>query len=184
METLNEFVPEELRPYVGYDKNSHGYEGPISVGTGKEALPGGSHFIKACIEAGIPLNPDHNSGNPIGVAVAQLNCPSGIRVHSAAAYIPQGFQNEYKRRLTILHHTTCSRVLFESQRAIGVELFDPQHPSSKVSVHAHHEIVLTASTFGSPHILLLSGIGDENHLRTFDVPVVAHVPGVGYGLQE
>lgn len=78
----------------------------------------------------------------------------------------------------------CSRILFESEKAVGVEVFDVRVPGIKVSVFAQQEIILTAGTFGSPHILLLSGVGDREQLERFGIPVVANVPGVGQGLQE
>jgi choline dehydrogenase len=157
---------------------------PINVGTGKETLPGGTDFIKACMEADIPLNLDHNSGNPIGVSVAQLNCPKGTRVHSAAAFLPLQFQNQFRDKLTIVARTLCSRVLFESGKATGVELFQVGDSTKTASPRARKEVILTSGTIASPHILLLSGIGDKEQLHAHSIPVIANVPGVGSGLQE
>lgn len=157
---------------------------PVQVGTGREALPGGTDFIKACIEAGILLNLDSNSGEPIGVSVAQLSCPKGVRSHSASAFLPSSFQSSFRDHLTIVTGTVCSRVFFKSGRAKGVELYKTEDPSSKSKPLSSKEIIITAGAIGSPHLLLLSGIGDEQHLNTYSIPVVTHVPGVGMGLQE
>ncbi|RDW84957.1 hypothetical protein BP6252_02547 [Coleophoma cylindrospora] len=184
METLEEYVAEELREYVQYDRANHGYDGPINVGTGKEALPGASDFIKACMQAGIPLNTDHNSGNPIGVSVAQLNCPNAVRISSARAYLSEEFQKQHASQLSILCGAMCSRILFDANKAIGVEIFDVKNPDEKISVLARQEIILTAGTYGSPHVLLLSGVGERAQLEEFGIPVVADVPGVGQGLQD
>jgi choline dehydrogenase len=133
---------------------------------------------------GIPLNFDHNSGDPVGVSVAQLNCPAGTRVHSAAAYLPLDFQSQYSDKLTIVTSTQCSRIIFEAGTATGVELFETGDPTTKITPRALKEVIITSGTMSSPHVLLLSGIGNEEDLKAHSIPVVANVPGVGIGLQE
>lgn len=130
------------------------------------------------------MNFDHNSGEPIGVSVAQLKCPKGVRVHSAAAFLPHHFRTRFSEKLSIVTSTICSRVIFESGMAVGVELSRVDNPSQTASPRARREVVLTAGAIGSPHILLLSGIGNQEHLKAYSIPVVSNVPGVGLGLQE
>lgn len=80
--------------------------------------------------------------------------------------------------------TVCYRIMFESKKAVGVEISDRKAPLGRTKVYARSEVIVTSGTFGTPHLLLLSGIGDEQHLRSVGVPLVAHIPGVGQGLQE
>lgn len=76
------------------------------------------------------------------------------------------------------------RILIDklTRRAYGVVV---QRKNNKIyEIHARKEVIVSAGAIGSPHLLMLSGVGDKNHLRSVDVPVVLHLPGVGRNLQD
>jgi len=83
--------------------------------------------------------------------------------------------------LTVLSKATVSRVVFQNARAMAVELeCEGQH----CRVDADEEIVLSLGAIKTPQILMLSGVGDAEHLANFEIPVVQHLPGVGQNLQD
>lgn len=84
--------------------------------------------------------------------------------------------------------TISKRVVFEGNRAVGVELLaarpNPGQCEDAVTVHAGKEIVLTAGTIETPHILLLSGVGPTADLERYNIQVVKDLPGVGKNIQD
>ena len=78
--------------------------------------------------------------------------------------------------------THVMRILFDesSSKAVGVEIITQD--GQKRTVMSNHEVIVSAGAYGSPHLLLLSGIGDRNHLEEKDVEVVKDLPGVGQHL--
>jgi choline dehydrogenase len=84
-------------------------------------------------------------------------------------------------RVSVKDGVLVNRILFDGVRAIGVELLNSD--GSTEQVHGH-EIILCGGSINSPQLLMLSGIGDADHLKDMDIPVVAHVPGVGQNLQD
>ena len=89
MNALEDFqseLPEGMEKYVKPVEGMHHQGGPIGVGTGKVWQPLVEYCVKGAMEAGHPLNTDHNDGDEIGVAVAQMNVDQGVRRSSAAAF--------------------------------------------------------------------------------------------------
>lgn len=80
-------------------------------------------------------------------------------------------------------HAHVQRILIDekSRHATGIVF---QRKRKIYNINARKEVILAAGAIGSPHLLLLSGIGNAHHLRKFDIPVVNHLPGVGYNLQD
>ena len=72
------------------------------------------------------------------------------------------------------------RVLFDGKKAIGVEI---EKNGTKENIYSN-EVILSGGAINSPQLLMLSGIGNADHLKSLDIPVVAHVPGVGENLQD
>lgn len=86
-------------------------------------VPGVQTFISACTESGIPLCLDNNSGDPIGVGLAQCNVGNGERSYAATAYLDPKTRKSLKN-LTIITSTSVNRVLFDGVTANGVELYN------------------------------------------------------------
>lgn len=157
----------------------HGNDGPIPVRRHKREtwLPLQNAFQEAAIEAGFPEIYDHNNPDSWGVGPFPMNNPNGVRMSTALTYI-----NPIRHRLnlTIRSNIVVRRILFEGTRAIGVEV----ESAGEIFVVRGDEIVLSAGALGSPHILMLSGIGPEDHLQEHNIPVIKHVPGVGQNLRD
>ena len=182
---------EDVLPYfrkletdMDFQDDFHGSDGPIIAKRHRleDLLTDQIAFYNACIEAGFPTNPDHNHPDATGVGPYALNNPNGIRWSTALGYI-----NPVRHRLNLTIRANCAvqRVLFTDdsageKRAVGVEV---ESGGERFTVEAD-EIVLSAGAIGSPHLLMLSGIGDSAELAGVGIPVVHHSPGVGKNLRD
>jgi predicted dehydrogenase (TIGR03970 family) len=151
----------------------HGADGPVPVTRVPDGHPLADAFAAAAAELGHPAEPDKNGDGPPGYGPVPLNVVDGVRVNTAMAYLSprRGLPG-----LTVRGGTTVRRVVFEHGRAVGVETGD--------GVVRAAEVVLCAGAVGSPHLLLLSGIGPADDLRRAGLDVVADVPGVGAGFTD
>lgn len=103
-------------------------------------VPGAETFIQACKGTGMPTCLDNNSGNPIGVGLAQFNVGGGERSYAATAYLDNDARKALKN-LKIVTQTAVDRVIFEGLKATGVVLFD-----SKSGQAGRFVLVLSRST--------------------------------------
>jgi len=156
----------------------HGVDGPLGVSDQKYTHYLTKSWLRACQELGIPYNPDFNSGKQTGCGLYQVTMRNGRRCSAATAYL-----NPARRRknLEIKTNAQVTKILIESKRAVGISyLENGQHKTA----HASAEITLTSGAIGSPHLLMLSGIGPADQLRSAGVPLVLDLPGVGQNLQD
>ncbi|MCZ8182869.1 MAG: GMC family oxidoreductase N-terminal domain-containing protein [Beijerinckiaceae bacterium] len=135
-------------------------------------------FRDAAEQCGIPKVEDFNRGSNEGSAYFQVNQKKGLRWSAA-----RGFLDPVRNRpnLTILTGAEAERILFEGNRASGLAF--RQDGQSRV-VRARRSVVLAAGAVASPKLLMLSGIGRGEALRSFGLEVVADRPGVGQNLQD
>ena len=150
------------------DQPGHGSAGPMPVTRVHRPHPVTDAFAGACDALGFPAEPDKNGDAPPGHGPVPFTVADGVRVNTAMAYLSP---RRGSPRLTVLGRTRVTRVLVERGRAVGVQ-------TDRGPVRAA-EVVLSAGAVGSPHLLMLSGIGPADHLRATGVDVVADVPGVG-----
>lgn len=174
------FKKSENRIGVG-DEGYHGHNGPFTVTDIDEPDPLCDAFIAGAESLGIPRNPDYNGQSQEGIAYAQRSVYRGRRVSTARAFLYPAMKRGNTRVITGAH---VQRINVDCGRATSVcfKIGDRQAAEQKVT--ANREIILCAGTIGSPHILQLSGIGDAKHLRSIDVPVVHHAPGVGQNFRD
>jgi choline dehydrogenase-like flavoprotein len=107
MKELEDFRPERPEGFEGFARpNSadHGEGGPIAVGFGDVMVPGVETFFCACVEAGMTVCPDNNSGNPVGVGLAQFNVGKWERSYAANAFLGDQRRSTLKQ-LTVLTRT-------------------------------------------------------------------------------
>ena len=125
----------------------------------------------------IRIVPDHNDPDSTGVGTLALNNPDGIRWSTTIGYL-----NPARHRLNLTIKADClvHRLLFEGKRAVGVQV---ESGGEMFDVYGE-EIVLSGGSIGSPHILMLSGIGPADHLKAVGIPVVHDLPGVGQNLRD
>ena len=154
----------------------HGDGGPIPITRYLDREPSKVHAaaLAAFDALGYPSVADHNAPGAIGVGRMPMSTRDGRRVVSLDAYLPLDRQ---VAGLTIRADSLVDRVRLEGGRAIGVELADG-------TVILADTVVLAAGTYGSPAILMRSGIGPADHLRTIGVDVRVDLPGVGSNLAD
>jgi choline dehydrogenase len=153
----------------------HGAGGPIPVERqgGDLMSPLTAAFIEAGLRLGFAEEDDKNCPGTPGIGLLPLNAVDGVRISTAVAYLMPSLA---RSNLEVRPHTFVRRVLFHGDRAIGVEAED--RAGRQERIHAG-EVILCAGAIGSPHLLLLSGIGPADELRALGVPVVRDSPGVG-----
>jgi choline dehydrogenase len=157
----------------------HGADGP--VGNVPVDMPQAffDQLRQSAINAGLAAIGDHHGPEQEGISRIELTTNGGRRASSARAYLHPAMKA--RRNLTVLTRAQTTRILFEGKRAIGVEYL---RGGAVQRVHANREIVLSAGTYASPQLLMLSGIGPADHLRSVGIDVVQDLPGVGENLQE
>jgi choline dehydrogenase len=169
-----ELLAHYVRSETDHDRAGepgHGDRGPIPVRRPAGALlhPATERFLAACAALGFPAEPDKNAGGPPGAGLVPANAEHGVRVNAAMAYL---LPHVDRPGLTVRGDAPVRRVLLDRDRAVGVELLDG------TTVRAG-EVVLAAGAVGTPHLLLLSGIGPADDLRAAGVEVRHDRPGVG-----
>src|SRR5690606_5539752 len=138
-----------------------------------------SELEQAAIRAGLPSCPDHNGSSQEGISRIELTTSWGRRGSTARAYLRPALRT--RRNLRVLMRAQTTRILFSGRRAAGSEYL----LNGKLErIHVDREVVLCAGPYNSPHLLMLSGIGPADHLRSFGIEVVQDLEGVGANLQE
>jgi len=157
----------------------HGSDGPIIARRYQphEWRPDQKAFYDACREAGFAHCPDHNHPRAEGVGPLAFNNPDMIRWSTAIGYLNPA---RHRLNLTIRPNCTVRRLLFDGRRAIGAEI----NSGGELFTVEGHQIILSAGAINSPHLLLLSGIGPQEQLRHFGIPVVHDLAGVGRNLRD
>ena len=161
----------------------HNDSGPITVANKKINLKLLDEFQNAAEEVGIPKTIDFNTGNNFGVGFFQFttsfNKP-GLKLRCSAA---KGYLNPAKKRsnLNIVVNAHVQKINFDNNKAVGVNYYQGEKIHS---VKANKEIILSAGSIGSPHILQVSGIGDSSKLRNLGIEIVKELKGVGKNLQD
>ena len=174
----------EVLPYFRRAENHgsgedayHGVGGPLHVHRSRVEDPLSRAFIAAGVEAGFPYNPDINGAQREGFGPAESTVWRGRRWSAASAYLRPA---RGRANLTILTGAQVTRVLVDRGRATGVELL---RGKSRERYEAG-EVVLSAGAFQSPHLLMLSGIGDGERLQSHGITSRADLPGVGRNLHD
>ena len=161
------------------DDDFHSSEGAIVVRRFKpeELNVDQTAFYQACRDAGFAYSLDHNAPDASGVGPVPLNNPNGIRFSTALGYLNPA---RHRLNLTIRPNCVTHRILFEGKRAVGVDL---ESGGERFTVEGE-EIILSAGAIGSPHIMLLSGVGPAAHLQEMGIPLTHDLPGVGQNLRD
>jgi choline dehydrogenase len=170
------FKRAETRAQGGDDYR--GDSGPLHVATGAGRNPLYGAFIEAGRQAGYLVTADMNGYQQEGFGPMDMTVRAGRRWSAARAYLDPARR---RRNLRVRTGALTCRVRFEGSRAIGVDYL---RKGQTVSVLAGREVIVAGGAINSPQLLMLSGIGDADELARFDIPTVAHLPGVGGNLQD
>lgn len=157
----------------------HGAGGHLWVSDISEHHPLSDAFIEAAVAWGLPRNDDFNGATQEGVGYYQLTARGRRRSTVAATYLREA---RNRLNLTILTDALVTRVVLEGRRATAVAARIRDQPEQVF--RCRREVVLAAGAVKSPHILLLSGIGPADQLRTAGIPVLHDLAGVGQDLQD
>ncbi len=172
---------------ITVDRDAHGEDGPVSVGVRSPVIPASRAFVEAAGKVGIPRG-DYNGrdrGGAAGVAsLVQTNTRKGVRCGTYRGFL-EG-EAEQRTNLTIITKAHTTRVLLEGVggdlKALGVEYRDAK--GKTCTAHAKREVILSAGAVGSPHLLMLSGIGPRRDLEAVDVVCRHDLPAVGKHLKD
>jgi len=169
---------KRLERFEGGGNAYRGGDGPVAARRQERLGPLERAFLEAGRQAGFPATGDVNGAQQEGFCRFDMNVDRGVRASSAYAYL---HRSPPCPNLTVRTGVLGLRVLFDGQRAVGFEFRDRIGP---VQAHAEHEVILSAGAFGSPQLLMLSGIGPADHLRGLGIEVRADLPGVGANLHD
>jgi choline dehydrogenase len=156
----------------------HGIGGPLRVSDLRTVNPLSRAFVAAGLELGFPANPDFNGLDQLGFGLYQVTQRYGRRESAATAYLRPARRRANLALRTGAHAT---RVALERGRAVGVEYVSN---GRREQVRAAREVVLCGGSVNSPQLLMLSGIGPAEHLRSLGIDVACDLPGVGENLQD
>jgi choline dehydrogenase-like flavoprotein len=157
----------------------HGAGGPIYVSDVSDAVhPLCNTFMDACGTLDVARTFDFNGACAEGAGVWQVTIRNGLRVSTGNTYLRTALKTG---RLELRSRTHATRIVFEGERAVGVEV---THGGRRAILRARREVIVAAGAVNSPQLLQLSGIGDRALLARFGIPLRAHSTQVGQGLQD
>ncbi|MEZ8100300.1 GMC family oxidoreductase [Vibrio bivalvicida] len=176
---------DDCLPYFKKSENNeihhdeyHGQGGPLNVANLRSPSEMLEKYLQACESIGIPRNEDINGAEQLGAMATQVTQHNGERCSAAKAYLTP---NLSRPNLTVITKATTHKVLFRDKRAIGVEY---GLSGKRIQIKCKKEVILSAGAFGSPQILLLSGVGPKEELDKHGIYQVHQLAGVGENLQD
>jgi choline dehydrogenase len=138
----------------------HGVGGPLNIADLRCISPLSRAFVEAGMEAGLPRNEDFNGPAQEGVGFYQVTQKRGQRHSAAGAYLKPAFK---RPNLTVRTQVHVTRLLVDKNRAVGIMY---AQDGKAEQARASREVILCGGTINSPHLLMLSGIGPADHLRS------------------
>ncbi|MFZ3220272.1 MAG: GMC family oxidoreductase N-terminal domain-containing protein [Rhodoferax sp.] len=156
----------------------HGQGGPLNVTRLREPSRLNSLFFQSAQEAAIPYVEDYNGETQEGAHLFQVTERNGERCSASKAYLTPHLA---RPNLTVMTDVLTEKLLFDGKRTTGVQA---RIKRASVRILARREVLLCAGAFGSPQLLLLSGIGPGAQLQQQGIGVLHELPGVGENLQD
>lgn len=149
----------------------HGQEGPLPVSENRYRHPMTMAFVRAGQEMGLPYVNDFNGASQEGVGFYQTTTRNGARASTSRTYLKSVRDNS---KLTVVTDALAHKVIIENGRAIGVKFSEKD--GAPITARARKEVILSAGAFGSPKILMLSGIGPKEHLSDLGIETLVDLP--------
>ena len=161
----------------------HNDSGPIMVSNKKINLKMLDEFQNAAEECGIPKTNDFNTGDNTGIGFFQFTTNHNKSLLKLRCSAAKGYLNPVKKRnnLKIITNAHVQKINFDGKKAESVSFYQG---NEVVTVKARREIILSAGSIGSPHILQVSGVGDSNILKKNGIQTIHELKGVGKNLQD
>jgi len=151
--------------------------GPLVISRQRSPRSSTAAWLTAVQECGHRIDPPDRA-TPEGFCETRVTQRRGARWSTADAYLKPALKRE---NLTVLTEAAVTKVMFDGNRAVGVEF---EHDGARRVVRARREVVLCGGAINSPQLLMLSGIGDRDHLAEHGVDLVWHAPDVGDNLTD
>ena len=170
------FIRSESREGGGDDYR--GDSGPQQVSRGRQENPLNQAFVEAAQQAGYPYTEDMNGFQQEGVGPMDRSTGDGIRQSTAVGYLRPALK---RSNLTVLTRADAQRLVLHGKQVRGVEFV---HQHRLVKVFANREVILSGGPINNPKLLMLSGIGPEEHISETGIRPVHSLPGVGQNLQD
>ncbi|KAF2900011.1 hypothetical protein ILUMI_06175 [Ignelater luminosus] len=158
------------------DPGYHGHHGPVSVESARYHPAITDVFLKSVQENGRSIL-DYNGRNETGYSRFQMMTKKGKRCSASKAYVKPAI---HRKNLELLYHTLGIKILIKYKKAYGVEFI---RNGKKYKATASTEVIISGGSINSPQILMLSGIGPEEHLEELEIPVIQDLP-VGKNFQD
>ena len=157
----------------------HGNDGPVPVRRypRTEWMPHAVAFEQACVAEGYPIDEDQNHPESTGVSPRARNTIDGVRMSNALNYLDTA---RHRLNLTIRGSVTAHRILFQGKRAVGVEA----ESGGEMFTVDGDQIIVCSGSVASPQLLMLSGVGPADQLRSLGIDLVHDSPGVGKNLRD
>ncbi|XP_044001625.1 glucose dehydrogenase [FAD, quinone]-like [Aphidius gifuensis] len=157
----------------------HGHDGPLSVEKFRYHAPLTDYFLSAGREMGYK-NTDINGARQSGFTYSHGTLKNGLRMSAAKAYLRPVSK---RKNLHVWNHARVEKIIIDdkSKIAYGVEI---NCEKKKYIIYAGREIILSAGSIQSPQLLMLSGVGEKEHLDEIGIRVIKNLPGVGKNLQD
>ena len=161
----------------------HNDSGPIMVSNKKINLKMLDEFQNAAEECGIPKTNDFNTGDNTGIGFFQFTTNHNKSLLKLRCSAAKGYLNPVKKRnnLKIITNAHVQKINFDGKKAESVSFYQG---NEVVTIKARREIILSAGSIGSPHILQVSGVGDSNKLKKNGIQTIHELKGVGKNLQD
>jgi 4-pyridoxate dehydrogenase len=169
---------QKLETWEGGPDEYRGGQGPISISRSRFPDTIANAVLEAASRAGHGLTDDYNGAHQDGFALSQQTVAGGVRVSAATAYLAPARK---RGGLDIVTRARALQVVFEGVAARGIRYVSS---GKEQLVRASREVILCGGAFQSPHLLLLSGIGDPRELARYGIGVVAPLNGVGQNLRN
>ncbi len=170
---------KKAESWVFHDDEYRGHTGPLSVNNGNQMQnPLYQAFIDAGVQAGYLETKDYNGAQQEGFGPMHMTVKNGVRWSTSNAYLRPAMK---RKNLTVITHALVHKVLLQGKKAIGVRY---ERKGKIVDLEVNKEVILSAGSIGSPHILQLSGIGPRSVLEEAGIEVKHELPGVGENLQD
>ena len=155
-----------------------GGKGPIVIERLAELHPIEQAFLHAAAQAGYAQSTDYNGAEQEGVTTFDVNLDNGRRSGTAAACVAPA---SLRPNVTLRSGAHVTRVIIDSGRAVGIEYLQQ---GQRKQAYADAEVILSAGAFQSPQLLMLSGVGPADELRSHGIDPVQDLPGVGQNLHD
>lgn len=168
-----------LEDYLpGGDPELHGRGGPVHVSRPGIRHPIAMAFCAAAQQAGTPYNDDMNGAAREGVGPTDVTASGGQRSSAARSYLRPA---EQRRNLRVVTGAHATRLLFDGRRVVGVEWLEG---GAARRAQAGREVIVSSGAIHSPHLLMLSGIGEAEHLKAHGIQPIHELKGVGQNYRD